>query len=222
MMVDIIQRATDMRRMLQEYFTAHEDADKTTAIVCSVLFDTYVQDEQHNVGDIRLDETGVPFECMTAYDGAVQTDWTIHTATLWKPYHSMLAEYALPWVPPTGTHDIYKVGEYMIYSDGNTYKCIEDTNFDPDVYAAAWQNLNPAPEPEPTPEPEPEPTPEPEPEPTPTDDYPVWEQPDASNPYSTGDRVHYPTIEDAVYESTMDGNVWSPETYPAGWQLVTE
>ena len=38
MMVDIIQRATDMRRMLQEYFTAHEDADKTTAINSWKLF----------------------------------------------------------------------------------------------------------------------------------------------------------------------------------------
>ena len=36
----------------------------------------------------------------------------------------------------------------------------------------------------------------------------------------TGDKVHYPTIDDPVYESTMDYNVYSPESYPQGWQLV--
>jgi len=23
-----------------------------------------------------------------------------------------------------------------------------------------------------------------------------------------------------IYESTINGNVWSPEAYPAGWKLV--
>lgn len=51
---------------------------------------------------------------------------------------------------------------------------------------------------------------------------PVWEQPDSTNPYMTGDRVHYPTIDDPIYESLIDNNTWSPEAYPAGWQVVTE
>lgn len=53
-------------------------------------------------------------------------------------------------------------------------------------------------------------------------DIGVWTQPDSTNPYMTGDRVHYPTMDDPIYESTIDNNVWSPETYPTGWQLVTE
>lgn len=48
----------------------------------------------------------------------------------------------------------------------------------------------------------------------------VWVQPDSTNPYMTGDRAHYPAINDPVYESTIDNNVWSPEAYPQGWQLV--
>ena len=48
----------------------------------------------------------------------------------------------------------------------------------------------------------------------------VWEQPSAENAYKTGDKVHYPTVNDPVYESLIDNNVWSPEGYPAGWQLV--
>ena len=52
------------------------------------------------------------------------------------------------------------------------------------------------------------------------DDYPVWEQPDSTNPYMRGDRVHYPDKDGPVYESTIDNNVFSPKVYPAGWQLV--
>lgn len=53
------------------------------------------------------------------------------------------------------------------------------------------------------------------------DGIPVWVQPTgAQDAYNTGDKVHYPTIEDPVYESTMDANVYSPEAYPQGWQLV--
>lgn len=51
---------------------------------------------------------------------------------------------------------------------------------------------------------------------------PVWEQPDSTNPYMKGDKVHYPSIEDPVYESVIDNNVWSPEAYPAGWALVED
>lgn len=50
---------------------------------------------------------------------------------------------------------------------------------------------------------------------------PVWRQPTgAQDAYNTGDRVHYPDAAGPVYESTIDGNVWSPETYPAGWRAV--
>lgn len=48
----------------------------------------------------------------------------------------------------------------------------------------------------------------------------VWTQPTgAYNAYNVGDRVHYPTASDPIYVSTIDGNVWSPDAYPQGWQL---
>lgn len=50
----------------------------------------------------------------------------------------------------------------------------------------------------------------------------VWEQPDSTNPYMTGDRAHYPTLEDPIYESTIDNNIWSPAAYPQGWKQVEE
>lgn len=44
-----------------------------------------------------------------------------------------------------------------------------------------------------------------------------WEQPDSTNPYKKGDRVRF---EGHVYESLIDGNIWSPSAYPGGWKLV--
>ena len=115
--------------------------DKTLGIQYMALFPVYEQNKQHEVGEVVTHpETGYPYECMTAYDGAVQQDWTIDNRTLWKPWHSRKAEYALPWEAPTGAHDMYKAGEYMIWTDGTVKKCIQDTNFSPDEYPGAWED----------------------------------------------------------------------------------
>lgn len=44
-----------------------------------------------------------------------------------------------------------------------------------------------------------------------------WTQPDSTNPYMKGDRVRF---NGHIYESLIDNNIWSPEAYPAGWQLI--
>lgn len=49
--------------------------------------------------------------------------------------------------------------------------------------------------------------------------YPVWSQPSgAHDAYNTGDVVSY---NGTLYRSLIDGNTWSPETYPAGWEVYT-
>lgn len=58
-------------------------------------------------------------------------------------------------------------------------------------------------------------TPEPAPDP---EEWPQWVQPTgAHDAYQTGDKVTY---NGKHYQSTINGNVWSPDAYPAGWQLV--
>ncbi len=50
------------------------------------------------------------------------------------------------------------------------------------------------------------------------DGIPEWVQPlGAMDAYNTGDRVHH---NEAVWESTVDNNVWQPGVY--GWQEVVE
>ena len=115
--------------------------DKTLGIQCMALFPVYVQNKQHEVGEVATHpETGYPYECMTAYDGSVQQDWTIDNRTIWKPWHSRKKEYALPYEAPTGAHDMYKAGEYMIWTGGTVKRCLRDTNFSPVEYPADWED----------------------------------------------------------------------------------
>ena len=48
--------------------------------------------------------------------------------------------------------------------------------------------------------------------------YPIWSQPTGSHDaYNTGDVVDY---NGKLYKSLIDGNVYSPEAYPQGWELM--
>lgn len=50
--------------------------------------------------------------------------------------------------------------------------------------------------------------------------YPIWSQPTgAHDAYNTGDIVDY---NGTLYKSLIDGNVYSPDAYPAGWEVYTE
>ncbi len=47
--------------------------------------------------------------------------------------------------------------------------------------------------------------------------YPVWAQPTgAHDAYNKGDVVNYNGV---LYESVIDGNVYAPDAYPAGWEM---
>ena len=128
-----IQRQTVLSKI-------EESEDKTLGIQCMALFLVYMQNKQHEVGEVATHpETGYPYECMIAYDGAVQQNWTIDNRTLWKPWHSRKPEYALPYEAPTGAHDMYKAGEYMIWTDNKVYMSNQDTNFSPAEYPQAWE-----------------------------------------------------------------------------------
>ena len=91
------------------------------------------------VGDVRV-YGGVPYRCVQAHDSSANPGWTPDaTPALWMQYHGTTPETARPWVAPAGAHDIYRAGEYMIWTDGQMYKCLQDTNFSPAEYAQAWE-----------------------------------------------------------------------------------
>lgn len=50
--------------------------------------------------------------------------------------------------------------------------------------------------------------------------YPVWSQPTGSHDaYNKGDIVNY---NGTLYMSLIDGNTYSPDAYPAGWEVYSE
>lgn len=101
----------------------------------------------------------------------------------------------------TGDGHSYSVGDRVRYHD-ILYKCIQahtsQTDWNPEIAFSLFAKVL---------------IPDP-------DVIPVWEQPDSTNPYMRGDKVHYPNEDSPVYESLIDSNVWSPDAYPAGWQIV--
>ena len=96
---------------------------------------------KHEVDDIYT-AMGQVWECFAAYDTAVYPD-IYPGSSAWRtfnrPLHGTTPETAMPWAAPTNATDIYKSGEYMIWTDGALYKCNQDTNFSPTEYPQAWE-----------------------------------------------------------------------------------
>lgn len=100
------------------------------------------------------------------------------------------------WMADTG----YAADQRVRYG-GKLYRCVQahtsQAGWEPDKTPALWTEV------------------------AKPGEIPVWRQPTgAQDAYSKGDRVHYPDADGPVYESTIDGNVWSPEAYPAGWKEI--
>lgn len=96
----------------------------------------------------------------------------------------------------------YKVNEYLTYGknsvgDPQLYKVVQEhtsqADWTPDIVPALFTAIG-----------------------LDEEGYPVWSQPTgAHDAYNRGDIVDYNGV---LYESLIDGNVYSPDTYPAGWK----
>ena len=104
-----------------------------------------------------------------------------------------------------GNGHAYAINDYCVYGFNNVgdpqlYRCLQahtsQSDWTPDVSVSLFKAIGIA-----------------------DDDIPIWSQPvGTEDAYMKGDKVHYPDAEGDVYESLIDGNVWSPEAYPAGWE----
>ena len=99
---------------------------------------------EYAVGDIRLayyEGTHQPWKCRQAHDTTTYPEITPDgTAwrTFWVPFHGTSPDTAQAWIAPTMAEDMYHVGEYMIWTDGETYRCTQDTDHSPEDYPQAW------------------------------------------------------------------------------------
>ena len=117
-------------------------ADDT--ITVAALYDDWTEGS-YQVGDIRLawyNGSHQPWKCRQEHDTTTYPDITPEgTAwrTFWIPFHGTTPETAQDWIAPSGAHDQYNAGEYMIWTDGNTYRCKENTAYSPEEYGQAWE-----------------------------------------------------------------------------------
>lgn len=106
------------------------------------------------------------------------------------------------WKPDTA----YTTGEYITYGknsvgDAQLYKVVQahtsQADWTPDVTASLYTPIGL------------------------TDDgYPIWAQPTGvHDAYNEGDIVEYNGV---LYKSLIDGNAYSPDAYPDGWEVYEE
>ena len=98
----------------------------------------------YKTGDIRLatyGRTHQPWKCRQEHDTTTYPDITPDGSawrTFWIPFHGTTPETAQDWIAPSGAHDQYEAGEYMVWTGGNTYRCKQATVYTPEEYAKAW------------------------------------------------------------------------------------
>lgn len=94
----------------------------------------------------------------------------------------------------------YNINDYRTYK-GKLYKCLQahtgQIDWTPDVSTSLWKEVGIT-----------------------ESGIPEWSQPiSGADAYMIGDEVIYNGIH---YKSIIDNNVWSPETYSQGWEVVVD
>ena len=134
--------AVSFARMMLPSVQSSMGADDT--ITVAALYNEWTEGS-YKVGDIRLawyGGTHQPWKCRQEHDTTTYPDIAPDGSawrTFWIPFHGATPETAQDWIAPSGAHDQYETGEYMIWTDGNTYRCKENTAYSPEEYAQAWE-----------------------------------------------------------------------------------
>ena len=129
---------TSAMYVLRQQVEQIADTDDKKIRACG-LYDDW-QPGQHKVGE-NYNAAGQTWECFQAYDNAVYPDITPDTPawfTFNRPLHATAKETAREFVPVQGAHDMYRIGEFVIFKD-NVYECVADTAYSPADYAVAWR-----------------------------------------------------------------------------------
>ena len=133
------QSAAAVGRMM---FAQMADLDDDSRIRVSGLYEPWTAGT-YEVGDIR-NAGGQTWECFQAHDNAIYPDIKPGSAawfTFWRPLHGKSPETARPFVPVQGAHDMYRAGEYMVWTDGRIKRATQDTADSPADYPPAWEDI---------------------------------------------------------------------------------
>ena len=209
-----LQAAEQLRKALQIFAATLTDKQ---ALEIATVYPAWQSGWAYSVGEVisyGTNSLGDPQLYKVVQAHTSQAEWTPDaTPALYDAFGLDESGYPI-WAQPSGAHDAYSAGDIVNYNGTLYQSTINGNVWSPDVYPAGWTVYEAATEPE---EPEPEPEPEPDPDPEEPTTYPEWVQPTGSHDaYNTGDIVDY---NGTLYRSLIDGNVWSPEAYPQGWEV---
>ena len=209
-----LQAAEQLRKALQIFAATLTDEQ---ALEIATVYPAWQSGRAYSVGEVisyGTNSLGDPQLYKVVQAHTSQAEWTPDaTPALYDAFGLDESGYPI-WAQPSGAHDAYSAGDIVNYNGTLYQSTINGNVWSPDVYPAGWTVYEAATEPE---EPEPEPEPEPDPDPEEPTTYPEWVQPTGSHDaYNTGDIVDY---NGTLYRSLIDGNVWSPEDYPQGWEV---
>lgn len=97
---------------------------------------------KHEAGEVVV-YNDYPYKVTQTHDSTGNSLWNpVDAPTLFSPYHALDAAHALRWIAPTGEHDSYQAGEYMIWTDGKVYRCkVNATVWEPNFVPNAWEMI---------------------------------------------------------------------------------
>jgi len=136
-----VREAVELRRQMEDVFEKAVPVMTADEVIINRVMCRRWEAGGHTAGEVYSTGDQI-WQCIQDYDNAVYPDVIPDNAawgTFHKPYHGTTVETAMPWAAPTGTHDRYLTGEYMVWSDGLVYRCRADTVYDPETYADAWE-----------------------------------------------------------------------------------
>ena len=135
--MSIFTEARAYRRALDEHIEEIKGSPKSINTNVTILREW--TPGVYTIGDVRV-ENRIPYKCAQAHDSTANPEWSpSNSPALWYQYHGTSQETARPFIAPTGAHDMYQADEYMIWTDGNIYRCITPTTYTPEQYAQAWE-----------------------------------------------------------------------------------
>lgn len=204
MSVNQVQRAAEMRKAIQMWAASLVDNEEAMIAIPSIYPEwvagvaykvkDVVSYGTNSVGDIQL------YQVLQEHTS--QEQYTPDVANSLYKAVGVDANGIPLWVQPLGATDAYVKGDIVMYNNKKWQSDIDANVWQPGVYG--WIEITDSGNTEPD-------TPS-------TDDIKEFVQPTgAHDAYKKGDKVKY---NGKIYESLIDGNVYSPDAYPAGWKEV--
>jgi hypothetical protein len=109
------------------------------AVACRALLPPW-SPGLYQIGDRRV-HAGQVWRCCQGHDSRQDQQIVPGQAPAhWAADHAADARWALPYAQPAGAHDAYAAGDYILWRDGETYRCRRDgCAHDPDADPQGWE-----------------------------------------------------------------------------------